>query len=228
MNGSIGIMATMHQKDSPLSSGRVVLWRTMPLLLISPILSSLLNGYDVGIYLGVGYGFLVLILVQYRMLCHEWMTWLDRIPKFTERDIVKWHKPLFRSERQSGSTTQVSITSETMEGGSTECESNSATGAVNAFREAVRAYQQGTLHQPDRFGSFNRGKDLVHQVSTGLPFIEWALRSEMAEETQENQPFSAPWFAQVAEVLKKRRQMVQGLKEHSIFMQYRYARLDAS
>src|SRR4051794_11213470 len=33
---SSGTMATMHQPESPLTSGRLVLWRTIPLLFLSP------------------------------------------------------------------------------------------------------------------------------------------------------------------------------------------------
>ncbi|KAK4208332.1 hypothetical protein QBC37DRAFT_453284 [Rhypophila decipiens] len=217
----LGIMATMHQKGSPLSSGRIVLWRTMPLLLISPVLSSFINGYDTAIYLGAGYGFLLLVLFQYRKLCHEWMTWLERIPKFTENDILEWYRAQFRRERQSGSTTQLSITSESTV---VDAESDSKNSALRAFRKAVMDHHRGLIHRPSSLSS--GANELVHQVADALPFIEWVLHSEAPEETRKNEIFSVPWFAQVVEALKKRRLMVQGLKEHSIFMLYRYAQLD--
>ncbi|KAM7186124.1 hypothetical protein V8F20_011530 [Naviculisporaceae sp. PSN 640] len=221
----LGVMATMHQKGSPLTSGRVVLWRTIPLLLVSPVLSSFVNGHDIAIYLGVGYGFLLLVLYQYRRLCHEWMSWLDKIPQFTEKDIMEWYTARFRRERQSGSTTQVSVISDSTETGNGD---SLRLTAIRAFREAVTAYPQGMIHRPEGLSYLNTNNELVQKVARGLPFIEWALKADLGDDTQKNEleVFSVPWFAQVVEALKKRRQMVQGLKEHSIFMLYRYARLD--
>lgn len=221
-------MATMHQKGSPLSSGRVVLWRTMSLLLVSPVLSSFVNGHDIPIYVGVGYGFLLLVLFRYRKLCHEWMTWLERVPEFTEQDIVEWYTAHFCREHRSGSTTQVSITGEGTETSTRNREDALKTIAVGAFRKAVTAPQHDLIHRPESLGYSSADNELVRKVADGLPFIEWALKAELGDEVKMNEVFSVPWFAQVVEALNKRRQTVRGLKEHSIFMLYRYARLDVS
>src|SRR5690349_18037197 len=94
-------MATMHQHGSPLTSGRTVLWRTLPILCISPVVSTYVPGYDLQIYLAVGYGFVTLLLVQYRGLCHEWINWTDNVVKFTEKDIVQWYTSRLEKEREA-------------------------------------------------------------------------------------------------------------------------------
>lgn len=68
----LGIMATMHQQDSPLTSGRTVVWRNIPILLLSPLISSFVNGHDLEIYIPILYTFLLSLIYQYRKLCHEW------------------------------------------------------------------------------------------------------------------------------------------------------------
>lgn len=219
-------MATMHQKASPLSSGRAVLWRTIPVLLISPILSSLLNGHDLMIYLTVGYVFLLLVLYQYRKLCHEWMNWLDKIPMFSERDILEWYSNRLEKNRFSGSSTQVSIDSQESQDSTSEAVLKDI--AWRAFQQSVEVYQRGFLRHPRGTKSLYGDNDLVKKVAKGLPYIKWLLHAEMVEGTQPTELFSVPWCAQVAEAYKKRRQMGQGLKEHSVFMLFRYARLDVS
>lgn len=221
-----GIMATMHQKGSPLSSGRVVLWRTIPVLFISPILSSFLNGHDLIIYLTVGYVFLLMVLYQYRKLCHEWMNWLDIIPMVSEKNVLEWHSTRISKHRLSGSSTEVSDDRRDSQGSTSGV--NSKDLATWAFQQSVERCQQGFLRRFYRSKNGYENNELVQKAAKGLPYIKWLLHSEMGEGSQQTEFFSVPWFAQVAEAYKKRRQMVQGPKEHSIFMLFRYAQLDVS
>ena len=212
-------MATMHQKDSPLTSGRTVLWRTTPVLLLSPLISSLVTGYDVEIYLAVGYGFILLLLFQYRMLCREWAGWMDNIPKFTEPDILAWYSSRLQKQRPNDyDSSRASVASHDQDSPDVVRRS-----ALEKFRACVEAHGWDLL-------SFRNTKDqdsLVTRVAKGLPYVEWLLRME-GEGKEDTEVFSVPWFAQLTEALKKRQQMVQGLKEHSIFMLFRYSSLDVS
>ncbi|KAK4191033.1 family 4 putative glycosyltransferase [Podospora australis] len=215
----LGIMATMHQHGTPLTSGRTVLWRTMPLLFISPIISTYVNGHDLTIYLSVGYGFLLLLLVQYRSLCHEWIHWMDHVPKFTEQDIVSWYNHRMEKEPRSGhesSTTSVS-------GLSPEQADEMKKQALQAFRETVAAGRTniGGLKQ-----AVTSTDPLVRKVVKGLPYIEWLLKKDATDDSTPALIFSVAWFSQLSQAFKRQQQMSQGLKEHSIFWLFRYAKLD--
>ena len=151
------------------------------------------------------------------------MNWLDTIPMFTEKDVLEWYSTrLIKKQRLSGSSTQVSTDSENSQDSASEDSSKDI--AARAFQQSVEAYQRRFLHRPHSLGD----NHLAQKVAKGLPYIEWLLHTEMMEGSQQTELFSVPWFAQVAEAYKKRRQMVQGLKEHSVFMLFRYARLDVS
>src|SRR5215469_8217299 len=102
----------MHHKDCPMTSGRFVLWRTIPFLAISPILSSLINGHDLIIYLAVLYGFLLLLLFQYRNLSHEWSTWIDKVPHIKENDITRWYRNQLDMDSDSSSDEKEKIAGE--------------------------------------------------------------------------------------------------------------------
>jgi hypothetical protein len=202
----------MHQRGSPLTSGRTILWRTIPILFLSPIISTLVSGSDLQIYLPVSYGFLLVLLFQYRQLCHEWSTWTSKIPTITMDDILNWYTT--KVEPQSDSTSAVSV----------DRESSSAEAvkkaALQAFLASVEAHRRGL------FGSSSiRVPDpVVSRVAKGMPYVEWLLQKDTSREKAE--PFSVSWFAQLNQALKDQKQMAQGLKEHSIFMLFRYARYD--
>ena len=206
----------MHQRGSPLTSGRGVLWRTMPVLFISPLLSSFINGYDLVIYLSVGYFFLALLLFQYRRLCHEWMNWMKNIPHFTENDILEWHTSRTEKRHLRDDTSEVSV----VVSDSPEYPEDPKILALAAFRDSVRR-QQGRLHK----GGTSREESFVVRVEQCLPYIEWLLcKGSSGSESAEL--FSGSWFAQVSQAVKVQQQMTQGLKEHSIFMLFRHARYD--
>ncbi|KAK0615095.1 hypothetical protein B0T17DRAFT_657349 [Bombardia bombarda] len=213
----LGIMATMHQRGSPLTSGRTVLWRTIPLLFISPVISTFINGYDLIIYLTVGYVFLMLLLFQYRQLCHEWVNWIDNIPTITEKDIVTWYSSRMKDQEANEDSSQP-----LMEKTSEKNPDHLRKLALQTFRENVESYRQNVFSTkrlstpPD---------SLVRRVERGLPYIEWLLKTDN-EEKEPDELFCVSWFAQLDQAVKKRRSMAQGLKEHSIFLLFRYARLD--
>lgn len=206
-------MATMHQRGSPLTSGRTVLWRTIPLLFISPILSSLVNGHDLKIYLPVMYGFLLATLIQYRKLCHEWSSWLTKVPTVTTSDVDDWYSAKL-GDPQSDTTSTWALDG---------AESDSVSVlAQRAFRQAVKVQSQ---RLPGAAGS----DLLVAEVSRGLPFAQWLLRKGHEEdESAIPEPFSGAWFAELQTALKTQQQLSRSLKEHSVFMLFRFARFDVS
>lgn len=208
-------MATMHHPGSPLTSGRTVLWRTMPLLFISPIISTIWSGQDLQIYLPVIYGFLVLVLFQYRRLCHEWSTWGTKIPKITEKDILDWYMSKNEQPQSDGSS-----------GTDSEIAAPSPDAlkkkALIAFRHSVESYNSGFLQSSPRVPD-----PVVSRVVKGLAYIDWLLQKDDQFRARAD-IFSIPWFTQMSQALENQQKMAQGLKEHSAFMLFRQAQFDVN
>jgi hypothetical protein len=200
-------MATMHQKGSPLTSGRTVLWRTIPVLFISPLLSTFVNGHDLAIYPPVMYGFLALALYQYRRLGREWSAWTSKVPILTEKDVVDWYSsklPSESSDDQSEKTKDISKI------------------AKEAFRVAVKSARRGGS------GSTTNGSDpTVSRVARGMPYADWILKKECVD-MDVPEDFSTQWFTLLTDGLKRQKQLVRGLKEHNVLMLFRFARYDVS
>ncbi|BEI94424.1 uncharacterized protein CcaverHIS019_0608830 [Cutaneotrichosporon cavernicola] len=151
----LGIMSTMHQHGSPLPSGRNVFLQTFPILFISPLLSSLVSGHDLEIYLPVMYGFLVVALLRYRRLCHQWSGWMKDIPDFKETDITSWYTSKVVAEK---STDDV------------------ASQARSAFVAAIASY-----NRRDK----DIVKDqLVGKVARGMPFVAWLFKKGGASQPE--------------------------------------------
>ncbi|RSL61030.1 hypothetical protein CEP54_006442 [Fusarium duplospermum] len=203
-----GIMSTMHLHEAPLSSGRLVVLQTLPLLLISPILSTFVNGNDLQIYIPVMYAFLFIVLFRYRRLCQEWSNWMEKIPKFAEADIVEWYSMKLSSDSTDSDTSS----------------SKSGTGAVarEAFASAVSAYTRRTR---DAKASGIMSDTLVVRVANGMPYINWLLK-KLSVEGSSPPEFTTAWFTQLGEAINQQRVLRRGLKEQSVFTLFRLARHD--
>ncbi|KAK3682047.1 hypothetical protein B0T22DRAFT_432377 [Podospora appendiculata] len=217
----LGIMATMYQQGSPLTSGRTVLWRTIPILFLSPLISTFLDGHDLLVYLTVGYGYLFLVLFQYRRLCQEWVGWIHHVPSIAEDDIVSWYTAKLKQQQPTTSSSQSSL--RTISDDSPEVHRKLA---LRSFSETVALYRQRLFNvNIKRLCPGTASDHFVQRVGNGLRYIDWLLQIENRDK-EPVETFSVAWFAQLTEAMKSRRQMAQGLKEHSIFMLFRYARFD--
>lgn len=224
----LGVMATMHQRDSPLTSGRTVLWRTIPLLFLSPLISTFSPDHDLQIYLPVTYGFLVFILIQYRVLCHEWSTWMTKIPRVGEKDIIAWYNTKEQSKVEEDSESDlegnkedgsnIKLTEQNSPAPSPEVKRKMA---LSAFRKEVEAYSPGFMG----FGRTKNADALVTRMAKGMPYLEWLLKKDDAARPRAD-TLTPGWFGQVSQALKTQESMAQGLKEHNIFILFRYARFD--
>jgi hypothetical protein len=149
----------MHRKGSPLTSGRTVLWRTLPFLFVSPILSTFIHGHDLPIYLSVLYTFLLILLFQYRNICHEWITWTSNVPVLKTDDVNTWYKN--------------SIVKGAVAGDEEPSGDALSKAATTAFQEAVHSFIR-----KQKLG-INKSEDaIVVKAAKGLPFALWLLEKE--------------------------------------------------
>jgi hypothetical protein len=209
----------MHRKNAPLTSGRTILWRTIPFLFVAPLVSTFVPGHDLVIYLSCLYAFLLILLYQYRQLCYEWSvsTWTAKVPVIKTEEVTNWYK----EEKLSNSEGEKSeLTGDALD-----------KAAAVAFQAAVEGFSQGQM--------INRNKlqdCLVAKASHGLPFALWLLEKEspspakksIKDIKKDSEMFSKIWLAKVEQALKNTQQLAQGLKEHSVFVLFRHGKYDVS
>jgi len=175
------------------------------------------RGHDLPIYLSVLYSFLLILLFQYRNLCHEWTTWTSKVPALKADDVNVWYKSKVAKDVEEGD--------EDLSG---DALSKVATAA---FQEAVYSFlRKQTM-------GLNRSEDaLVAKAAEGLPFALWLLEKESPSPEKKTKKkfgndsdlFTKIWLSKVEQSLKNTQQLAQGLKEHSIFVLFRYGKYDVS
>ncbi|KAE9969605.1 hypothetical protein EG328_006786 [Venturia inaequalis] len=140
-------------------------------------------------------------------LCHEWNNWTNMVPIIKSDEVVAWYQTI-----QAES----------------ECETEELKGdalskaATTAFQDAVEAH---TIKQHD---------PLVSRAAKGLPFALWLLEKESPNPDKNAKKkakkdvdrWSKIWLSKVEQALKSTQQLAQGLKEHSVFVLYRYGQYD--
>ncbi|SPJ88071.1 uncharacterized protein FTOL_12540 [Fusarium torulosum] len=204
----LGVMSTMHLHESPLTSGRKVILQTLPILLLSPLISTFVNGHDLEIYLLIMYTFLLIVLWRYRRLCQEWSGWMDNIPEFTSKDVSEWYSMRAVDEKK-------------VSNGDSEKTSDSEM-SQKAFTAAVTAYIRHT--QEAKVSGF-MSDPLVRRVSEGMSFIEWLVKKTSAGKAPPPK-FTTAWFTQLDEAINQQQQLRRGLKQHNSFILFRLARHD--
>lgn len=206
----LGMLATMHRPGSPLSSGRIAMWKCLSILLISPILTTFVNGYDLQVYILVIYFFIFVLLLTFRNLCHEWTTWQTKVPTIKEKDLLSWYRTSGPMESASLAESPILLSKAARTALQTEVHNLQGRSKVLAFFQSRK--------DEDKF---------VHKMAVGLPFALWLLEKESnGEELPEM--FTTTWFVQLELALANQKQLTRGLKEHSPFITYRYSKYDVS
>ncbi|KAK7432311.1 hypothetical protein QQZ08_001258 [Neonectria magnoliae] len=200
----LGIMSAMHQHESPIASGRSLLLQNIPMLLLSPLISTFVNGHDLEIYLPIMYTYLFITLYRYRRLCHEWSNWMDNIPKFTQKDIVEWYVARLGPDTSDDDIKdQDALAQETF------------TAILESYQRRTREAQAARVFS-DPF---------VSRIAKGVPYIDWLFKKTNPTGSPPK-AFSTAWFTQLNESRNQQRQLVRGLKDHNVFTLFRLARYD--
>jgi hypothetical protein len=131
---------------------------------------------------------------------------MTKIPTATEKDILDWyarHVPPQSSDDEMANV------------------KNKSTNklALARFALAVSSVRRSGSTVPGHHDP------LVASVASGLPYADWLLRKECVDIDVPEQ-FTASWYTTLSEGMKKQQQLIRGLKEHNVLMQFRFARYD--
>ncbi|QDS72759.1 hypothetical protein FKW77_004222 [Venturia effusa] len=140
-------------------------------------------------------------------LCHEWTNWTNKVPIIKTDEVIAWYQT---SRDESGRGTEA-LTGDAL-----------SKAATTAFQDAVEACDSKE-HDP-----------LVSRAAKGLPFALWLLEKESPNPDKNAKKkakkdvdrWSKIWLSKVEQALKSTQQLAQGLKEHNVFVLYRYGQYD--
>lgn len=198
----LGILATMHRDGSPLPSGRTVLMKSLPILLISPVLSTFVHGHDFLIYIVVIYIFLFVLYFNYRQLVTEWSQFHTKIKTIDDKQVLAWYRSSFALDDD-----------------------------FEDFELARQSLEQAVQRARRPNTGFPLSKrapvaDLITQLAPGLEYSRWLLKKDIGPGASVPAPYSSAWNNSLKVSLNTYQLFLRGLKEHSAFLQFRYAKND--
>lgn len=89
-------LASFSYPKSSFLSGRKIIFYCVPILFISPIITTF-TGHDVAIYLAVLYAFLGCLLLGLRAVASKWVTWYQRIRRTDDTEIRMWYISTYKN-----------------------------------------------------------------------------------------------------------------------------------
>lgn len=185
----------------------------MTILLISPLLTTFVNGWDLLIYLLVIYLFIAVLLLTFRDLCHQWTSWQRKVPTVKDKDVLEWYKKKMANLPGYEAPSDASEV---------------ARHARIDLEAAVKAYTpRGIWYRINHPGAKVPEDAFVRKMAIGHPFADWLLKKEAGGE-ELPEIYTTTWFVQLELALNNQIQVVRGLKEHSAFITYRYSKYDVS
>lgn len=87
----LAVLSSYQVPGSAFLNGRKAIICLIPTLIISPILTLWISGYDIIIYPCVLYIFVFLLLLGTRHVATEWVTWYHNIKTLNDADVKDWY-----------------------------------------------------------------------------------------------------------------------------------------
>ncbi|POS88089.1 hypothetical protein EPUL_000337 [Erysiphe pulchra] len=198
----LAALANFQYPGSAFQSGRPMILILVPFLLLSPIISMWIPGYDIYVYLAVLYSFIILLILSIRYLGSSWTTWLFRIVIIDDQRLKKWYIDRYQSGDEKG---LVNIT-----------EPGLLKIARDTILRDIKVAKKRFWKKVD--DPLIKALANSHNASTFL--LEWYCAYS---ETPLPIPFSSTWNIQMKVALKTLKQIQTGIKLHNAFILWRQA-----
>lgn len=87
----LAVLSTYQIPGSSFLNGRRVIIAVVPTLIISPIITIWVEGYDIIIYPCVLFIFVSLLILGTRHVATQWVTWYHNIKTLNDSDVKDWY-----------------------------------------------------------------------------------------------------------------------------------------
>jgi hypothetical protein len=200
----MGALCVLHWGDHPLPSGRTAVGKCLMLLLVSPIVTTYVHGWDIAVYLPMLAIFTVTLYITTFRLLATWTNWLADCPTPKDDDILDWYA------RSFGDGTHESVFAGLTAPGALERARLEFSAQVT--RERHRRFWQKPTQDP--FVAEIAAKQ--HLTSAILKWYSGHFHAFIPL------PYSSTWALQSKVALDTLRSFDKGLAPHSAFILWRH------
>ncbi|KAJ9650340.1 hypothetical protein H2201_009307, partial [Coniosporium apollinis] len=200
----LAVLATYQFPGSSFGNGRVVIICLIPLLSISPIVTTWVTGYDSIVYLTVLFIFVLALLFGTRRVAARWVIWLQSVAPTSDKEISEWYS-------RTASPDKVAA-----------LEKLSGPAALQVAREKLC---EGVAAERKRRSWTKATKDpLVEKLANcweaTIFLLDWYCR---ISDVKRPLPYSSTWNLQVGVAKDSLLQQQKGVRLHNAFILWRNA-----
>lgn len=194
-------LASFSYPGSAFLSGRKVILTSIPVLFISPIVTTF-TGHDSAVYLVVIYVFIGILLLGLRRTASKWVTWYQNIRKTDDAEIRKWYISTHgnNDEKVFGSLSDPAV--------------------MKLSRDAL--LKDIMAEKARRFFKMQTSDKLVLELARDWEatnfLLDWYCRYA---DVPRPIPFSSSWNIQTKVALETLRSAQKGLRLHNAFIHWR-------
>ncbi|KAF2471083.1 uncharacterized protein BDR25DRAFT_342843 [Lindgomyces ingoldianus] len=233
----LAVLSTYQIPGSAFLNGRRVIITLIPTLIISPILTIWIRGYDVIIYPTVLFIFVMLLLLGTRHVSTQWVTWYHNIKTLNDKDVKEWYirtnlklephlgatgKRLSKGPRISIVPSSLLTTSDLSPAEPDMFYGLSEPAILTLCRkelyEAVMKEKTRRFWQHPTEDSFV--KELAECWDSTLFLLDWYCR---LTDVKRPIPYSSTWNLETQVALESMQQSQKGIRLHNSFIHWRNA-----
>lgn len=102
----LAVLSTYQVPGSAFLNGRRAIIGLIPTLIISPIITIWIPGYDIIVYPCILYLFVILLLLGTRHVGTQWVTWYHNIKTLNDADVKDWYTKMNAKKESTMSRVQ--------------------------------------------------------------------------------------------------------------------------
>ncbi|PYH93800.1 glycosyl transferase [Aspergillus ellipticus CBS 707.79] len=194
-------LASFSYPGSTFLSGRKIIFACVPILFISPIVTTF-TGHDSAIYLAVIYVFIITLLFGLRSVASKWVTWYQSLRRTDDTEIRKWYVATHgnNDEKVFGSLSDPAVLKLSREA---------------LLKDVLAEKQRGFFTRPT---NDTLVLELAKDWDATNFLLDWYCRYA---DVPRPIPFSSSWNIQTKVGLDVLRSSQKGIRLHNAFIQWR-------
>ncbi|EPQ63420.1 Bgt-5071 [Blumeria graminis f. sp. tritici] len=198
----LATLANFQYSGSAFLSGRPIILTLLPFMLISPLISMWIPGYDIFIYFAVFSTFLILLIIAVLHKASKWATWYTEIENISDQELKNWYikRYFYGNQKAINELTEPYIL---------KCARDMMSQKVEVVKKSI----------------FKKTRDSVVEAlakshNASIFLLEWYCGYSG---TPIPIPFSSTWNMQTRVALQTLEQLQTGMRLHNGFIHWRQA-----
>ncbi|KAF2868581.1 hypothetical protein BDV95DRAFT_578761 [Massariosphaeria phaeospora] len=227
----LAVLSTYQIPGSAFLNGRRVIIGIIPTLLVSPLITLWVPGYDIIIYPCVLYIFVMLLMLGTRQVATQWVTWYNDIKTLNDSDVKDWYvrkntkieqSPVKGARASLGPSGSLAPSSETSDGESDMFYGLSEPAILALCRKGLyeAVLQEKNRHFWNKSTQDGFVKELADCWDSTIFLLDWYCR---LTETKRPIPYSSTWNLETQVALESMQQSQKGIRLHNSFIHWRNA-----